>query len=220
MLAEVRAGLYSQADGTISAARITRLGAIAKGDGQGRYYEQTARGNIFSMALATTSGSIVVGSVTGATAANLVTGSQFALWNPYGSGKNLSLLKFGVTLISGTAPVGPVFHSMAVGIPTIATTVATPIVCNNPGFGGSCVARGATAAAGVALTGSPNPLTIICMADLWFTAGTPGDLPGTKCIEYIDGNIVIAPGTMWVPTWASAAALLWAASITWEEIPV
>ena len=220
MLAEMKVGLVVQADNSTAPARITRLGAMARGDGQGRYYEQTSRTNVFSMTLPTTSGSILVGQVNAATAANLVTGASFALWNPYGSVKNLSLLKFSLNIISGTTPVGPVWHSMSVGTPTIATTTTYPIQANYLGIGPASVARGVATTAGTALTGSPNPLTYIRMADLWFTAGTPGDVLGMKAVEYIDGDIVIGPGTMWVPTFASTAALLWGASITWEEIPV
>ena len=46
MLAEIRAGQTQLSDGTIAPARATRMGGIVVGDGQGRYYEQAARGNI------------------------------------------------------------------------------------------------------------------------------------------------------------------------------
>ena len=51
MLAEIRAGQTQLSDGTIAPARATRMGGIVVGDGQGRYYEQAARGNIFSLIL-------------------------------------------------------------------------------------------------------------------------------------------------------------------------
>jgi len=117
MLAEIRAGQTQLSDGTIAPARATRMGGIVVGDGQGRYYEQAARGNIFSLILTAWSTTIAAGNIVGAAAA---ASTQFALWNPSGSGKNLSLLKFQVWAISGTPPVPPVIHSFCTA-PTIAT---------------------------------------------------------------------------------------------------
>jgi hypothetical protein len=75
-------------------------------------------------------------------------------------------------------------------------------------------------AAGSALTGS-TALVIIRAADLYITAGTAANLGGFKCVEYVDGDIVIAPGSCWVPTWVAAGTtFLGGYSVTWEEIPI
>lgn len=217
MLAEIRAGVTQQADGTVSPARASRIGAVVTGDGQGRYYEAASRGNVFSLVLTAWSSTIAAGNINAAAAA---ASTQFALWNPTGSGKNLSLLKFGVFPISGTAPVPCVFHSMSNTAPSIATSVVTPIACNNTGLAAASVAKALASAAGANLTGS-SALTIIRAADLFITAGTAANLQGGKMVEYIDGDIVIAPGTCWVPTWiAAGTTFLGGYSITWEEIPV
>ncbi len=79
MLAEIRAGQTQLSDGTIAPARATRMGGIVVGDGQGRYYEQAARGNIFSLILTAWSTTIAAGNIVGAAAA---ASTQFALWNP------------------------------------------------------------------------------------------------------------------------------------------
>jgi hypothetical protein len=216
MLAEIRAGITQLSDGTIAPARATRQGGIVIGDGQGRYYEQTARGNVFSLVLSAWSTTIAAGNIVGAAAA---ASTQFALWNPPGSGKNLSLLKFQVWAISGTAPVPPVIHSYCVA-PTIATSVVTPIACNNVGMAAASVARALSSAAGAALTGS-SILAYLRAADLAIGAGAtvPANL-FQKCTEYIDGDIVLPPGTCWVPTWmAAGSTFLGGYSITWEEIP-
>ena len=91
MINEIRAGQTLLSDGTVGIARATRIGALATGDAQGRYYEQAFRGNIFSLVLAATTGTVAAGNVNGAAAG---ASTQFALWNPAGSGKNLSLLDF------------------------------------------------------------------------------------------------------------------------------
>jgi hypothetical protein len=59
-------------------------------------------------------------------------------------------------------------------------------------------------------------------ADLGIGAGAmvPANLFEPKLTEYIDGDIVLPPGTCWVPTWMGAGTtFLGGYSITWEEIP-
>ena len=204
------------ADGSDAQVRMTRQGALVSALAQGDFYENTARGHVFSMVLNQTTTGIAAGNVHGAAAA---ASTNFALWNPIGSGKNLSLLKFGVSFTSGTSPIPPVMHSMSITAPSIASVLQNPIQCNNTSKSASSVARGVSSAAGSAITGS-SILNFIRMADLMITAGTAANLVGRTCTELINGDIVIAPGTCWVPTWASTAALLLSYSITWEEIDI
>lgn len=217
MLSEIRSGMTILADGTVAPARASRVGAQISGEGQGKYYEQTSRGNVFSLCLATAS-TIPAGNVNGAAAAAL---TNFALWNPTGSGKNLSLLKFCITPISGTLVGSSVWHSYSSTAPTIATSVVNPICCNNPGMAAASVARALTmATTGTALTGS-TALQLIRAAGIAWTAGTFTNLaivPGF--VEYIDGDIVIPPGICWVPTFTIVmASMVMGYSVTWEEIP-
>lgn len=217
MLAEVRAGTTTLSDGSIAPARASRNGSTIVGYGQGKYYEATSRGGVFSLTLTAWTSTVAAGNILAAAAA---ASTQFALWNPAGSGKNLSLLKFGVFFISGTSPIPAVFHSASVTAPTIATSVLTPIQCNNLGMAASTVAKALSSAAGAALTGS-TALVVIRLADLMVTAGTAANLAGRTVIEYIEGDIVIPPGTCWVPTWAAAGtSFLGGYSVTWEEVPV
>lgn len=226
MLAEIRAGATLLSDGTVAPARATRVGAMAVASAQGRYYEQAARGNIFSL--------VMTASATNAPAANNLLSAlaaagvvSFALWNPPGSGKNLSLLKLGVMPISGTPPVGGLWHGIMATCPTIASAIAAAPVgffgCNNAGMAAASVARGVVTAAGnTALTGCSLP-TILRMSDLNLSAGTLAsqNSNGQKGIEYIDGDIVLPPGTGWVPVWSTAGTtFLFGIAVTWEEIPV
>ena len=220
MLNEIRTGLNQQSDGTVSAARASRIGALVTGDGQSKYYEQTSRGNVFSLVLGATTATPSAGQLNAAAAAAV---TQFAIWNPTGSGKNLSILKFCVYPISGTAPIPAVFHSKSTTAPTIANSIATTygyFSCNNVGLPAASVAGVVAHQAGTALTGS-SVLSIVRAADLFITAGAAANLGGAKCVEYVDGDIVIPPGTCWVPTWAAAGTtFLGGYSVTWEEIPV
>jgi hypothetical protein len=215
-----RAGYIVQAEGTPADARLSRIGATIIGDGQGKYYEQASRGLIFSAGLTAWTSTVAAGNIIGAAAA---ASTQFAIWNPVNSGKNISILKFGVYPISGTAPIPAVFHSISKTAPTIATSVAATygwFASNYAGGAVGSVAGVLASQGGAALTGS-SVLTIVRAADLYITAGTAANLQGGKVVEYVDGDIVIPPGTCWVPTWAAAGTtFLGGYSVTWEEIPV
>jgi len=214
---EGKVGEVVAGDNTVATARFSKNGSLIMGNGQGYYYEATSRGKIFSLVLAAWTTTINAGNIVAAAAAAT---TQFALWNPVGSGKFLSLIKFAVWPISGTAPIPPVTHSALTTAPTIASVALTPIQCNNVGMASSSVARCMSSAAGAALTGG-SALVYIRAADLYITAGTAANLQGGKATEYIDGDIVLPPGTGWVPTWVAAGStFLGGYSVTWEEVTI
>ena len=84
MLNEIRSGYTIQSDGTVGPARSSRIGALVTGDAQGKYYEQVCRNNVFSVINPSTGTNVSAGNIVGASAA---ASTQFALWNPNGSGK-------------------------------------------------------------------------------------------------------------------------------------
>jgi hypothetical protein len=224
MFAETRSGVVTAQDGYNVPARFSRIGALVTGDTQGRYYENASRGFVFSLTLPATSATPTAGNIYPITTSAPVT--QFALWNPPNSGKNLSLLKFGVAPVSGTAPAGPVVHCVTnvswTSLPTLATTIAYPIQCNNTSNPPLSVAKAITNATGTAATGfNANTSTVpyLRLADFWMTAGSEANLAGMRAIEYIDGEIVIAPGSYWAPCWSGAGtSFLVGYSVTWEEL--
>jgi hypothetical protein len=331
MFAETKAGTVTAQDGYNAPTRFSRVQNLVTADSQGKYYENASRGNIFSLVLPATNAVAQVGNIYPLSGANPLT--QFSLWNPLNSGKNLSLLKFGVAPISGTSPAGAMMHvvtnislatqptifssiqgtpiqavtlggstesgspgtiiidgittsvpngntvqqasnlivatmngvagtstqvwtatnaggtsatvtiigSKPLGLTALAVTGTTAgvtvpgsctivnvggnvIQCNNTGLPANCVARAIVNTAGIAATGlNTNTATLgmLRLADFWMTAGSEANLAGMKAIEYIDGDIVIGPGSYWTPCW-SAAGTAWYVgySITWEEIPV
>src|SRR6266852_3426375 len=107
MLAEGRAGLVKLQDGVPKELRLSRQAEVVTVDGQGRYYELTRLGLVFSLTLTATTTGVAAGNIIGAAAA---AATQFALINPLSSGVNLQLLKFGMGVISGTPGAGPLFH--------------------------------------------------------------------------------------------------------------
>lgn len=206
----------SQADGVTPPLRLGRLGDLISSQLHGRYYEGTSRGNVYSAVLAATTGTIAAGNINGAAAA---ASTQFALWNPVGSGVNLALLKVLVAVISGTPPGGPVFHSYSVGVPN--PSVGARGLSNLLGVAPS---KGLylASAAGSALTNSPGALTTLRPMNLNFFAGAVTATTNiAAALELVEGDIVIPPGTLWVPTWSGAGTtLLNAYGISWEEIPI
>lgn len=212
-----RGGIVPVAEGASSPyLRAGRQNELITSDGKGRYTEGARQGKIFHLMLAAWTSTIAAGNIVGAAAA---ASTQFALWNPPNSGILISLLKFAVWPISGTAPLPPVSHSYSSTAPTIASAAVTPVVCGN--LSSNAPAAGyLTSAAGAALTGSAI-LKYIRAADLFITAGTAANLQGMKTVEYIDGDIVLSANTCWVPTWpAAGTTFLGGYSITWEEIPL
>ncbi len=190
-------------------------GAQRTTDAHARYMDAVLAGRVYSLNLNATTTGIAAGQIVAAAAA---ASTNFALFNPAASGKYLVLWHFGMGIISGTSPAGPLFHGMIIsGVPTVAATGT--IQSNLLGGGAGSVARTYATAAGTSLTGGTAPLTH-SVADFSATA-TAQAVPGSiKAIDNLDGRIVIPPGIGWLPLWSSAGtSLLSGYSITWEEIP-
>lgn len=190
-------------------------GAQRTTDAHAKYMDAVLAGRVYSLALNATTTGIAAGQIVAAAAA---ASTNFAIFNPLASGRYLVLWHFGMGIISGTSPAGPLFYGMIVnGIPTVA---ATGTIQNNLlGGGAGSVARTYATAAGTTLTGGAAPLVHSC-ADFSATA-TAQAVPGTiRAVENLDGRIVLPPGMGWLPLWSGAGtSLLCAYSITWEEIP-
>lgn len=199
--------------------RISRQREAISCDGSGRYYEPTRVGQVYTLTLGATSTGVSAGQIVAAAAAAV---TQFALVNPYNSGKNFVLLKFGMGVVSGTPGAGPLFHGF---IPNAAAlTAASPggtIRSNMLGVAGNSLALPWALAAGSALTGLTAGPTTFRLADFTATATAQAIANGhVRDIEEIAGEIIIPPNTVWLPLWGAAGtALLNGYSVTWHEVP-
>lgn len=213
MLADLIGGPRIIGDGAPGTLRSERSGGATTADVRGHFAEAASRNQMFTLVLAATTTGVAAGNIVAAAAA---AATQFALWNPIGSGKNLELLRFGMGIISGTPGAGPLFHGIFTSPPTLASSTGNAY-SNLAGQSAASVARWMALAAGSALTGGVAPITF-SIADFATTAtaqATPGEV---RAIENLDGSIVLPPGTGWVPLWSAAGtALLNAYSITWQE---
>jgi hypothetical protein len=168
----------------------------------------------FSLDLGATTTAVAAGNIVGAAAA---AATQFALFNPVGSGRVLVLSKFAMGVISGTPGAGPLFHGYFPGaaMPTLAangTIVSSRL--NGPGS----VALAYALAAGTALTGGPVGPKVLRAAAFSSTATAQASPGMIMSVEDIEGDIIVPAGYGWIPLWSAAgAALLNAYSITWKE---
>jgi hypothetical protein len=215
-------GSAGSADGTYVTQRASRVGNQLVANGQGWYAENATRGLISSMTLTAWTTNISAGNLLGATAA---ASTQFALWNPAGSGVNISLLKFSINITSGTTPISGIWHGVGSTAPTIASaTAAAPAsyIGSNNALVASYAGKAGylTHATGSALTGASAPRATR-LVGLNITAGTYANLAGVAFMDMVDGDIVLPPNTFWVPLWAAqGTTVLGGYSITWEEIPI
>lgn len=227
MLLQGQVGQITATDSTQATLRTGRTGEFIGTQAHARYYEQTSRSNIFSLVQLASVGSIAAGNLltntySGTPLANQAT--QFAIWNPIGSGVNLSFMRVTVGMVSATTlPAGPPFHGIFLyGNPTNSTTFdAGRGAYNNFVNGKAPVARYInTATTGTTITGGTAPAILRAM-NTSFTATGFSAAAGTSMTEQVDGDIVIPPGYGWVPIWNGAGtSALPSYSVTWEEVPI
>lgn len=192
---------------------------VVTADGHADFFNAAYAGNTYSLYLTATTSTVAAGNIEAAAAA---ASTQFALWNPLTSLVAISILKFGMGIISGTPTGGGLTHSMGLA-PTVAAS-GTVYNHRNPlsvGVTSPTPSAGYMASAGgSALTGG-GALKAIRVANFSQTA-TAAAIPGTvQAVEVVDGDIVLLPGYMWVPTWRGAGtSVLNNYSVTWEEITI
>lgn len=167
----------------------------------------------FSMDLAATTTAVSAGNIVAAAAAAV---TQFALFNPPGSGRVLVLSKFAMGVISGTPGAGALFHGYFSGAQT--TVVPSGTILSSRLNGPGSVAKGYAVAAGAALTGGALGPLIIRAAAFASTATAQASPGMVMAVEDIEGDIIIPAGFGWIPLWSAAGtSLLNAYSITWKE---
>jgi hypothetical protein len=207
MISEVKVGPQLLADGVQGTMRGERTGGAVFAPLHGAYTEAARYGNMFVAANA-------VAGVAPGTA--LSTTPPFALWNPPGSGKILSVLKLMMGYVSGTLGAGSVLLSAVLSQVTVPTT-GTELVP-------VCTSLGMPRGVGRTFTGSTWVSTpqilypIISMgAFLATTAINPWD-----AIDVVDGSMIVQPGTgiMLQEIGAAGTSPLVVFGAKWEELPI
>lgn len=166
----------------------------------GRYYEQTFRGNMFSIS---TQGTNVT-----TTAALATTFTGLAVSNPAGSGVNLVLNQF--TAAQFAAGVAATIGIMGgIGVLTASLTPQSRII------GGGQVSK-ALASAGATIS---TPVLIATYGSVGSGATTvPLAFQGI-CKDF-EGSVIVPPGSFIASYTSTAQTSAWQFSFAWEEVPI
>ena len=196
-------GVQALSDGTNGPIRVARDGSLVDSGTHGKYKDAVVDGNVYSAMTAVTG--VAPGTALGTTAA-------FALHNPVGSAKRLSILQAQMTYVSGTLGTGAVFYCVNNTAPTAGTAIA-PVNCK------TFTATGASALAYTTATVvAPIQLKAFCSLTpiLATSVVTPFNI-----VDYVDGSIVVPPGGTLVLHAVAAAGTspLVQFTVIWDEIP-
>ena len=190
-----------------------RTKAVRVSSVHGDFYDSTARGRVFRGGIA--GAGIAPGTALATTAQALL------LWNPPGSGVNLSVIRFAHAYVSGTFGLGYwVLANYSTLLP--GTNVA-------PG-GTACVVQGAngslSAGKGLlynAATATAAPIFVESLGE-WegVLDGTGATQVGSIRKHEFNGSCVVIPGTAAVFTYIGGAGTSpkVAVSAIWEEVPI
>lgn len=201
----------SIAAGVQSPQRAGNLGDTIISELHGRYYEQTYRGNVYSLGVAAAA---AITAYTGGAAGQ----PAVAIYNPVGSGKNLVLIQAGYNNVVAASAAGTVSWSIYYGQTVLPTQATVTVPWNNLTLNASgSVATGWT---NQALTSS-TALTKAYPLGYYYWATAAAAFASTATVADINGSIIVPPGSMAALGGTSAlTSATWIAFLTWEEVPI
>lgn len=194
------AGVQNQPDLTPIFARSGRQGELLASELHGRYYEQTYRGNMFSIS---TQGTNVT-----TTAALATTFTGLAISNPASTGVNLVLNKF-------TATQFAVGVAATVGIMGGAGVLTASLTPQSRVIGGGQVSKAIASASATIST----PVLIVAVGSVGSLA-TTGYGATNGIVFDAEGSIIVPPGSFIASYTSTAQTSAWQFSFAWEEVPV
>ncbi len=190
--------------GTSQSERQLQNGSMATSNYSGRFYEAARAGRLFHADFGVTATGIAINGI--GTAAGV------ALYNPTGTGVNLSLISVRLGMVSSTLILGTVLHALNVNLSAAATTgTACPNVV--PGLAGSGVSPAGKALYTATLPANPTPAREFFYKQPTIATGNSFVLE-----DLLDGAINLAPGATWsLFTVGNDTSPLWKVSCTWIE---
>ena len=205
--------------GTTPPIRQGQLGDVIVSEVHGRYYETNYRGALFS----TFYNALTVASTHASPIASGTGTPIIGIYNPAGSGKNISLLRMTQAFTSGTA-TGPNLWNI---IPNPQNISATPTTSNTNVLGATLSTVSNNAAGSVARIFNNQSLTGQTTTGVAFrTAGGPTSAATVAgqiqtFTEDFQGDFIVVPGTMIaLCTYANGTSLVMNVYVTWEELPI
>lgn len=172
----------------------------------GRFQEAVYRGNVWFAA-----------NQAGAALSNLsATCTGFALSNPAGSGKLLSVLQIGIVQTSTAATTANAGVQLAANVNPVAAAVVhtTPLTVRNAMLGNSGTS------VGLADSAATLPAAPVAIMNLWqpsVSATATTGIPGLILVP-VEGLVIVGQGC--AVSLSALSALSVAAHMYWEEIPV
>jgi hypothetical protein len=209
---EGRVGPVSGADGSRFLLRQDKTGALVFSAGHGQYREAVSRGRVFSQAVKTAT----VTATTDISPLPATTGrALLGIINPAASGFTASVLKIGISTVSGT-PGGPFYLDVVPNAGVAATLAASSAPMNVSTF----------QAAGSAMRGlaAAVPAQAV-VATLLRPLGGPAAVAAGAGMYHVDedvgGSIELPQNSLLAVTaHATGTSHVISGYIIWEEIPV
>jgi hypothetical protein len=208
-------GSMNNPDGVHDAAdRTSRDGGKVVTGLHGTYYEQASRGKLYT-GVSASAGIALIAPATG--------GGHPTLWNPQGSGVNVSVVSLELSWVSGNNAPGAIEWAYvlatgsthATGAPIATATLVAPVGV----LGGSVEGKAKWSPATNTFPAAPVFLRPTGIS-LFTGIGTTAVAPFVLRADY-NGDLVIAPSTaICLCTQMATTTAVFQVAVTWEEIPV
>lgn len=185
----------------------------------GKHYNDTLRGRVFHQA------STPLGLALPVYTATAIAGGM-PIWNPKGSGVNVELIHADFGYGSGTATYGSIGlmyintnqSSLATGAPITAFAATTP-TNGLLGYGLSSQVQSSNAGTCTITAGTAaNWIRTLASFNLEAQTGTAHGI--IQVHHDFDGTIIVPPGGLVFFAASQATTALFAASVSWKEIPI
>lgn len=198
-------------DGSPIVARMGKTGEMIVGDAHAEHFEASSRGNVFTGATATAG--CAVGSLT------ISTTCAHLLYNPIGSGVNLSMIQASAWYVSGTLGAGLLLYTTNSGVAAIAPTAGTAITSRS-----ALIQGGNAAPKGVCQTLSTSVPSMVTLRPFCTLLAYAGAAIGANfpLKDQLNGEFVVPPGFFFGIHGITAAGTspIMGFSFTWEEVPI
>ncbi|CAB4170117.1 hypothetical protein UFOVP1528_36 [uncultured Caudovirales phage] len=225
-IAQGQVGIQSNADGTspVQGFRQGKQGDMIVSELHGSFYEQTVRGNVYSIGCNLTA-------LSAATILLTASGQPIVgVWNPSTSGVNVVIMSCTlVAAINNVTSVAPGAYILAASVGNNATLTASlnPFNRKTLASTGSAVKAFSLSTASL-MTGLTNNLAFFCAPEfptasalLTTTVSAATPTPSVVGVEQFDGNLIVPPGgVLGLFNTVSSTTHSVAAHMIWEEVPV
>jgi len=217
---QVGAPVTSYGPGALPNLRAGQLADLVVSQLHGKNYETNYRYNLFSAIVnnVTQNNNMTSATSSGTPAAPILT-----IYNPVGSGKNISFVRMTQAFTSGTA-TGPNLWNI---IPNAQNITATPSGGNTNIIGNTISTVSNNNAGSIARVWNNTSLTSQTNTGIAFrTAGGPTSAASVAgqiqtFTEDFQGDFIIVPGNaVALCTYANGTSLVMNVYLTWEELPI